>query len=536
MKIAKREVKVLISTWKDTEKQAPLSSIDKGGILFGSDGDRYYINGEDTHTLVIGATRSGKTRSIVLPSIGIMGLAGESMLVADPKGELHQYTYPFLQRCGYDVYVLDFKNPERSDHYNFLQEVIDAINDDDIPKAQKKAMEITEALVGEDMSNEKIWSEGEKAIMAACILAVVYDNKDRPEYQNLTNVYYFINNMCELSDKPPLTRYINTIKLLNPNHPALALISSTKVAPAKTQGSFNISALATLRLFSDINVYNITNRNSFNLSDVGEKKTAVFIILPDSNTTYYGVASLFVDQLYRRLADDADLRGGRLKNRVNFMLDEFGNFATIPDFAAKLTVGGGRGMRFNLFIQDMAQLEGGGKKTKYGKEGAKTIIGNCQYWIYLSTKDLETRKMISESIGEYTVMSNSHSNSYNGMRLLDMTPGNISASSTLISRRLLKPEELALIQRPEVLVVAERAIIMHAYDISKTPFKEMFGMGDKEHDRKVREERYSRRVPESVNAVVSLWGIWDEYSKTPAIRKSVVAQDNIENGAKIFKE
>lgn len=74
------------------------SFIDKGGILFGSDRDKYYINGEDTHTLIIGATRSGKTRSIVLPSIGIMGLAGESIVVSDPKGELHQYTYPFLER------------------------------------------------------------------------------------------------------------------------------------------------------------------------------------------------------------------------------------------------------------------------------------------------------------------------------------------------------------------------------------------------------------------------------------------------------
>ena len=74
--------------------------------------------------------------------------------------------------------------------------------------------------------------------MAACILAVVYDNKEHPEYQNLTNVYHFINNMCEMSDNPPLKRYIDTIEALNPNHPALALISATRVAPSKTQGSF----------------------------------------------------------------------------------------------------------------------------------------------------------------------------------------------------------------------------------------------------------------------------------------------------------
>lgn len=344
--------------------------IEKGGILFGTKKDRYYINGSDTHTLVIGATRSGKSRSIVLPTIGIEGLAGENMVVSDPKGELHQYTYPFLEALGYNVFVLDFKNPDRSDHFNFLQEVIDAINDDNIPLAQKKALDITEALVGNDTSSEKIWSEGEKSIMAACILAVVYDNKEHPEYQNLTNVYHFINNMCEMSDNPPLKRYIDTIEALNPNHPALALISATRVAPSKTQGSFNISALATLRLFADINVYNLTKSNSFKIEDLNDQKTAIFIILPDYNTTYYGVASLFVDQIYTKLADVADLQGGRLKRRVNFILDEFGNFAVIPDFATKLTVAGGRGIRFNLFLQSTAQLESDSKKVKYGKETA----------------------------------------------------------------------------------------------------------------------------------------------------------------------
>lgn len=507
--------------------------IEKGGILFGTKKDRYYINGSDTHTLVIGATRSGKSRSIVLPTIGIEGLAGENMVVSDPKGELHQYTYPFLEALGYNVFVLDFKNPDRSDHFNFLQEVIDAINDDNIPLAQKKALDITEALVGNDTSSEKIWSEGEKSIMAACILAVVYDNREHPEYQNLTNVYHFINNMCEMSDNPPLKRYIDTIEALNPNHPALALISATKVAPSKTQGSFNISALATLRLFADINVYNLTKSNSFKIEDLNEQKTAIFIILPDYNTTYYGVASLFVDQIYTKLADVADLQGGRLKRRVNFILDEFGNFAVIPDFATKLTVAGGRGIRFNLFLQSTAQLESDSKKVKYGKEGARTIVGNCEYWIFLSS-DLDTRKMISEEIGDYTTMSNSESNSYNGTRLFDMTGANISASRNLMGRRLLKPEELSLIERPEVLIVGSRPVIMHAYDLAKTPFNKMFGLGNVKHNTNVRAERYNRRKTEKINAVVELWGIWRKYKK-PAPRRCVFTDKNINMGEKIFK-
>lgn len=355
-----------MSFMKDIRRNQTSFGMDgKYGILLGSDGDKYYVNGDDTHTLTIGATRSGKSRCIVLPSIGILGLGGESMVISDPKGELHQYTYPYLKRLGYEVYAMDFKNPERSDHYNFLQEVIDAVNNNDMPRAQKKALDITEALVENDMTAEKIWTEGEKLILAACIIAVVYDNRKNPEYQNLTNVYYFINYMCELSDNPPLKRYVDDISISDPNHPVLAFISATKVAPGKTQGSFNISALATLRLFADINVYNITNRSSFNVIDLGRKKMALFMILPDYNTTYYGVASLMVDQIYSKLTETADLRGGRLKNRVNFVLDEFGNFTVIPDFSVKLTVGGGRGIRFNLFVQSMAQLEGNGKKIKY---------------------------------------------------------------------------------------------------------------------------------------------------------------------------
>lgn len=216
-------------------------------------------------------------------------------------------------------------------------------------------------------SKKKYGQRVKKSIMAASILAVVYDNKEHPEYQNLTNVYHFINNMCEMSDNPPLKRYIDTIEALNPNHPALALISATRVAPSKTQGSFNISALATLRLFADINVYNLTKSNSFKIEDLNEQKTAIFIILPDYNTTYYGVASLFVDQIYTKLADVADLQGGRLKRRVNFILDEFGNFAVIPDFATKLTVAGGRGIRFKFVSTiNCISIESDSKKVKYG--------------------------------------------------------------------------------------------------------------------------------------------------------------------------
>lgn len=166
----------------------------------------------------------------------------------DPKGELFQYTYPYLESIDYEVITLDFKNPLKSSRYNFLQNVIDAVNADDIPKAIDYAWDITSSLVGES-KGERIWNDGESSIIASSILAVVYDNKENPEYQNLTNVYYFIANMCHMSDKSlPLNKYM---KSLASTHPAKALLGISDVAPSRTRGSFFTAALTTLRLFTN---------------------------------------------------------------------------------------------------------------------------------------------------------------------------------------------------------------------------------------------------------------------------------------------
>lgn len=201
----------------------------KGGAVIGmyknkfinKEKEKIYYIGDDIHTLCIGSTRSGKSRNVVLQSIGFMGLVGESMIISDPKGELFQYTYPYLESLGYEVITLDFKNPLKSNRYNFLQNVIDAVKNDNIPKAIDYAWDITSSLVGE-AKGERIWNDGESSIIASSILAVVYDNKENPEFQNLTNVYYFIANMCHMSGKSlPLNQYMKT---LSNTHPAKALL------------------------------------------------------------------------------------------------------------------------------------------------------------------------------------------------------------------------------------------------------------------------------------------------------------------------
>ncbi|OFI05975.1 conjugal transfer protein TraG [Clostridium acetireducens DSM 10703] len=164
-------------------------------------------------------------------------------------------------------------------------------------------------------------------------------------------------------------------------------------------GSFYTTALTTLRLFTNPLINSMSNVSDYDPKETGNKKRAIFIILQDEKTTYYTLASLFVSQHYAELIKSADERGGRLKNRVNFLLDEFGNFATILDFSNKLTVDDGRGIRFNLFLQSFAQFD-----DKYGKEVAKTIKGNCENWIYLQADDIETLEEISKKPGNYTAM------------------------------------------------------------------------------------------------------------------------------------
>lgn len=500
-----------------------------GGIVFGFDNvdkNKLYYDSDDRHTLIIGGTRSGKSRCIVLPSIGLMALSGESMIISDPKGELFQYTYPFLERAGYDVIAIDFKNPQKSRQYNFLQEVIDAVSADDYAKASKKAYDIAEALVPKS-NGDPIWTNGEKSVLAGTIMAVVYDNRISGKYQNLTNVYHFIANMCKMGEHMPLTDYLESIP---DNHPAKPLLKQSETAPSKTRGSFYISALTTLRLFADRYIYYITSENSFSVKDVGNKKTAVFMILPDEETTYYSLASLMINQIYTQLVEEADKRGGRLKRRVNFILDEFGNFAEIPDFDAKLTVGGGRGIKFHLFVQGISQLE---KREKYGPETAKTIMGNCSNWIYLNSSESSVHKMISERLGKYTCKSNSQSTSYTSNY---MGNTNQSSSYNLMGRTLLEPDEISRLSRPDALVLTlNYPAIMYVPDISQTVFSNMFGMGtsddmnaSKEHDRMVRLERENRREISADAENIELWGIWDLYTRkkstAPAIK--IISEDN----------
>lgn len=489
----------------------------KAGLVVNTnkDGSKICCITEDRHTLIIGSTGAGKSRRMVIPTVCTLGLAGESMVITDPKGEVYAYTFKYLKKLGYDVIKMDFFDPLLSYRINPLQPVIDAVNEDNLALASTRAWDITSFLVEKNDKTEPIWRNGEASIIAAAIMCVVYDNKDKPQYQNLTNVYYFIANMCKDVKEgnalyKPITRYINT---LPDTHPAKALLGISDVAPDKTAGSFYTSALTSLKLFTSEDIYNITKESDFTFNELGSKKQALFFVLPDSKTTYYPIVSLFCSQIYDALTECAKKNGNLLDRRVNFILDEFGNFTKIADFETKLTVGRGYGIRFNMFVQSFAQLE-----ARYEKTGETTIKDNC-IWIYMSAGTNETNKEFEERLGKYTT---------SGYSLGNDTKRNAqpSASSnvSLMGRSLLEATEVGRISKPYLLVSEQQAdpVMFYLPDLSKWKYNRMLGLGNIEHNKAYIKYAVANQAP-GIQEEIQLWGVWNKY----VIRKGLNEYETI---------
>ncbi len=476
-----------------------------GGLIVGQEKKKnneklLYIS-KDYHSLIIGSTGAGKTRRLLLPSLCNYLLARETVICTDPKGEILQYTMPLLEKLDYKVLTIDFKNPMKSTRYNFLQPVINAFKQGDVRKAEEYCWDITQALVGnEDTKMEKIWKDGEMSIIAGTIMTVVAENMEHPEFQNLTNVYTFISEMCRTENgKMPINYFIEH---LSPTHPAVNIFGIARIAPEKTRSSFFTSALTTLRLFTSQTIYDMTCESDFDLADLGNGKYFVDIILPDEKLTYYSLAALYTKQQYNALVEYADNHGGKLNTRVNFLMDEFGNYVAIEGFGNMMTVARSRGIFFHLFIQSFSQL------TKvYGKEIAELIKDNCLLWIYLKTASFETANEISKKLGNYTTTSDSKSNSYTKYQ-----SGSNSESVNLISRPLLTEDEIIRINSPEaiVMITGMYPYLAKLQDFSKYKFNEILGLGDEKKNTEIRNLRENSRISRQVNDI-KLWGIWKEY-------------------------
>ena len=246
-----------------------------------------------------------------------------------------------------------------------------------------------------------------------------------------------------------------------------------------------------------------------------------------------------MQQLYTAIVDVSRNSGGELSIRMNFILDEFANFTKIDTFQSMLTVSRGRNCRFMIALQSFAQLE-----EKYGKEGAQNILDNGML-MYLKSNSIETATKISDKLGTYSVQSYGESSNTN------IKYDNSSSSMSLISRKMLTPDEVLRIESPVILVMiaGECSAILYVPDISRMYFNKLNGMGTKEENRLLRIQRENERKIRKIGKV-KIWDIWNEYKNNTKIdfedeeleglrenlRVSIKRKENIERKEKMDKD
>lgn len=390
------------SRWaKDKELQEELSRVEitqtnskaAGVPIILNDKEMWVDNGE-YHSLVIGATGSGKTQTVILPMVHSLAKAKESMIITDPKGEIYEKTSNMLRARGYQVLILNFRDPQNGSAWNPMSLPYQMYKSGN----QDKAIELLDDLA----------------------LNILYDdsNKNADPFWEKTSADYFSGVALGLfEDAKPNEININSISLAttvgeekfggstyikeyfaakDPTSPASINASSTIMAPSETKGSILSVFKQKVKLFaSRENLSEMLSHSDINLESIGERPTAVFIVIQDEKKTYHSLVTILLKQIYETLIGVAQKHGGKLPVRTNFLLDEFANMPPLKDVTTMITAARSRRIRFTMIIQNFAQLD-----DVYGKEEAETIRGNCGNIIYLITTELKALEEISKMCGE----------------------------------------------------------------------------------------------------------------------------------------
>lgn len=375
-------------TIKEMEKvlySFPKSHMEKAkhsGIILALEDGKYYIDPSTIHSLIIGTTRSGKGQTFVLPMVRHIALSQEkhSMVLNDPKGELLEFTYDILKDNGYEIVVLNLRDTEMSSLFNPLQIIIDEYvecrrNNKDLSKCIKLIASLSDTFTHNEQS-DPIWPDSARSLMNAMILYLLergYDtgNMDKVSMYSVYQMFIDFGTKNEQRGKIEVNALDELFKDLaerEPTSPAVAAYSVSNFAKGEMRSSIFSTLASNINIFgSDTGISKLTSGNQIDFRNLVDPKhpTAVFIVVPDNDSTRHVIASLFVNQCYNYLVEySSNFKGQKLPQRVHFILDEFGNMPRIPDMDTKITVGAGRNLLFNMFIQDLNQLE-----TKYGNAG-----------------------------------------------------------------------------------------------------------------------------------------------------------------------
>ena len=367
---------------------------DAAGIPLINNGKEIWVDNGEYHNLIIGSTGSGKTEMIVQPMVKVLAKKGESMIITDPKGEIYESTASMLREKGYDVQVLNFRNPQAGSGWNPLTLPYHMYKSGN----QDKAIELLDDLalnILYDSSNanaDPFWEKTSADYFSGVVLGLFEDAKE--EEINLNSVS-LMTTVGE--EKFGSSTYIKEyFDAKDPASAASINASSTISAPTETKGSILSVFRQKIKLFaSRENLSEMLSHSDIDLAGIGKRKTALFIVIQDEKTTYHPLVTILLKQCYETLIDVAQANGGALPVRTNFLLDEFANMPKLKDMTTMITAARSRHMRFTMIIQNYAQLN-----QVYGKEEAETIRGNCGNIIYLISAELAALEEISKMCGE----------------------------------------------------------------------------------------------------------------------------------------
>lgn len=459
--------------------------VDKRGVL-----QCNFLSG--THSLVIGATGSGKTTTFINPMIQLIGAAGKgsSMIMTDPKGELFDLHSKFLKEQGYEVLVLDLRDTYASSRWNPLGSVWDMYREyaemgndikihrdsfssypslvsadgqpipegtlwaeaggkaysdlrrcqDEVSVARQKVYDemyedLADLIAGIcPITNEKdpLWEKGARSIITATCIAMLEDSND-PRL-NMTKEkfnFYNVNKILSNSENnyEALKNYFEGRSALSQ---AYTLSRQVLAAADQTLSSYMSITFDKLSIFNDQGICGLTSDTDIVASQFAEKPTALFLKIPDEKDTRHGIASLFVLSMYKALIKVASAREDlSLPRNVYFILDEFGNMPKIEKFGQMITVGRSRKIWFHMVVQSYSQLN-----NVYGETVADIVKSNCGMKMFIGSNDIGTCKEFSELCGNMTVKTTSTSSQLSGKE------DNVSVSSQTQVRPLIYPSEL----------------------------------------------------------------------------------------------
>ena len=376
---------------------------------------------------------SGKSASYSIPNAyQMLG----SYVFTDPKGELYDKTAGFLKQNGYEIKVLNLVNPNNSDGYNPLAHISSELDVDVI------ANTIVKGQKSEGGSNDPYWDDMAEMLLKALIYYLIAARPE--EEQNLASCAEMVRAANSNGGSNLLTELINQLPY---DHPARMYYKSIEIAPEKTYGSILSSLQSKLGKFDSKEIAEVTSTDTIKFSDIGTKKTALYVISSDTHTAYDFLLTIFFAQMIQQLYNYADENGGRLKIPVFFILDEFANIGKIPDFDKKISTSRSRGISFSVILQNLDQLEAVYEKSH------ETIMGNCDTHVFLGSNSFKTVEYFSKALGEKTIKRDSKSVN----RDKDGKKTGTSDSDQIMGRALMTPDELRRMDN-DLCIIYEKGI------------------------------------------------------------------------------